>query len=167
MGGAHKSLAPFTNCLFALFFGRRMTDALACPPPVGVRMVGDEQPTRALYLQGRSDQSAVAGRQKKLQHRSELSPTFLSAYATPTATACSTLPTQQQPRHAVAQSPTAACLARNCIAHPRSFSLPRPSPPCSPAATMSGARPHGPVKEQMVDLLPKRFKGIKFGIQCV
>ncbi|CAK7208262.1 DNA-directed RNA polymerase III subunit C1 (rpo31) [Sporothrix bragantina] len=30
---------------------------------------------------------------------------------------------------------------------------------------MSGARPHGPVKEQMVDQLPKRFKGIKFGIQ--
>ncbi|OAA54075.1 DNA-directed RNA polymerase III subunit RPC1 [Niveomyces insectorum RCEF 264] len=30
---------------------------------------------------------------------------------------------------------------------------------------MSVARPHGPVKEQMVDQLPKRFKGIKFGIQ--
>lgn len=30
---------------------------------------------------------------------------------------------------------------------------------------MSAARPHGPVKEQMVDQLPKRFKGIKFGIQ--
>ncbi len=24
-----------------------------------------------------------------------------------------------------------------------------------------------PVKQQLVDKLPKRFKGIKFGIQCV
>lgn len=30
---------------------------------------------------------------------------------------------------------------------------------------MADARPHGPVKEQLVDQLPKRFKGIKFGIQ--
>lgn len=30
---------------------------------------------------------------------------------------------------------------------------------------MSGARSHGLVKEQLVDRLPKRFKGIKFGIQ--
>ena len=67
------------------------------------------------------------------------------------------LPRHTRSRYAVATAPTEACPTYNHYTNCDIF----------PAVDMSGARPHGPVKEQMVDQLPKRFKGIKFGIQCV